>query len=160
MGFGCRPIARGRQSHLDGLVPGERGFVERSWEGYNEGMALNLLALGSRSHPAKGGAFDAWTAPFPKYWCGEGAKPLPFLYAAFRASICGRVGCYCGIYDATTRGRVSGFKLTFPSYCLNKECYRMLLSSPPDCLLIVNRRFGRFTNAQFVGSSLRMVQSI
>jgi hypothetical protein len=52
----------------------ESGFIERNWDGYNEGMALYLLALGSRSHPAKDGAYEAWTAPFPKYWRGEGAN--------------------------------------------------------------------------------------
>jgi hypothetical protein len=52
----------------------ESGFIERNWDGYNEGMPLYLLALGSRSHPAKDGAYEAWTAPFPKYWRGEGAN--------------------------------------------------------------------------------------
>ena len=51
----------------------ENGFIERNWDGYNEGMPLYLLALGSRSHPAKDGAYEAWTAPFPTYWRGEGA---------------------------------------------------------------------------------------
>ena len=52
----------------------ETGFIQRNWDGYNEGMALYLLALGSQSHPAKDGAFEAWTASFPKYWRGEGAN--------------------------------------------------------------------------------------
>jgi hypothetical protein len=48
----------------------ESGFIQRNWDGYNEGMALYLLALGSRSHRVKDGAFEAWTAPFPTYWRG------------------------------------------------------------------------------------------
>jgi hypothetical protein len=52
----------------------ERGFIERNWDGYNEGLPLYLLALGSPSHPAKDGAYEAWTAPFAKYWRGEGTN--------------------------------------------------------------------------------------
>ena len=81
----------------------ESGFIERNWDGYNEGMALYLLALGSRSHPAKEGTFEAWTAPFPKYWRGEGAN----RYLSFAPHFAHQYGAvwvdYRGIYDATTR---------------------------------------------------------
>ena len=52
----------------------ESGFIEHNFDGYNEGMPLYLLALGSRSHPAQDGAYEAWTAPFTKYWRGDGAN--------------------------------------------------------------------------------------
>jgi hypothetical protein len=52
----------------------ERGFIKRNWDGYVEGMAVYFLALGSQKHPAKDGAYDAWTEPYPKYWRGEGAN--------------------------------------------------------------------------------------
>jgi hypothetical protein len=81
----------------------ESGFMERNWDGYNEGMPLYLLALGSRSHPAKDGAYDAWTAPFQNYWRGEGVhKHLSFgphfahQYAAVWMDL-------RGIRDATMR---------------------------------------------------------
>jgi hypothetical protein len=81
----------------------ENGFIERNWDGYNEGMPLYLLALGSQSHPAKDGAYEAWTAPFSKYWRGEGAsKHLSFgphfahQYAAVWVDL-------RGIRDATMR---------------------------------------------------------
>ena len=81
----------------------ENGFIERNWDGYNEGMPLYLLALGSRTHPAKDGAYQAWTAPFPKYWRGEGdRKHLSFgphfahQYAAVWVDL-------HGIRDATMR---------------------------------------------------------
>jgi hypothetical protein len=81
----------------------ENGFIERNWDGYNESMPLYLLALGSQSHPVKDGAYEAWTAPFSKYWRGEGAsKHLSFgphfahQYAAVWVNL-------RGIRDATMR---------------------------------------------------------
>jgi len=32
----------------------ENGFIERAWDGYNEGKMVYILALGSGRHPAKG----------------------------------------------------------------------------------------------------------
>jgi hypothetical protein len=81
----------------------ESGFIERNWDGYNEGMALYLLALGSPSHPAKDGAYEAWTAPFPKYWRGEGAN----RHLSFGPHFAHQYGAvwidYRSIYDATMR---------------------------------------------------------
>jgi len=65
----------------------ESGFIERNWDGYNEGMALYLLALGSRSHLAKEGTFEAWTAPFPKYWRGEGPNRFSPLRRTLRINM-------------------------------------------------------------------------
>jgi len=51
----------------------ERGFIERNWDGYNEGMMVYVLALGSGGHPIADGAWDAaWTVPYPNFWRGEG----------------------------------------------------------------------------------------
>jgi hypothetical protein len=81
----------------------ESGFIERNWDGYTEGMALYFLALGSRSHPAKDGAYEAWTAPYPKYWRGERAN----RYLSFAPHFAHQLGPmwvdYRGIYDATMR---------------------------------------------------------
>jgi hypothetical protein len=52
----------------------ESGFIERNWAGYIEGMAVYFLALGSQTHPATDGAYEAWSAPYPNYWRGEGSK--------------------------------------------------------------------------------------
>ena len=52
----------------------ENGFIERNWDGYNEGMPLYFLALGSQTHPANDGAYEAWTAPFSNYWRGDGSR--------------------------------------------------------------------------------------
>ena len=81
----------------------ENGSIDRNWDGYNEGMPLYLLALGSPTHPCRDGAYEAWTAPFTSYWRGEGAhRHLSFgphfghQYAAIWID-------YRGIQDATMR---------------------------------------------------------
>jgi hypothetical protein len=50
----------------------EDGLIERSWTGYNEGMLVNILALGSPTYPAAPGLWDQWTAPYPQCWRGIG----------------------------------------------------------------------------------------
>lgn len=50
----------------------ESGLIERNWDGYNEGMFVNILALGSPTHPGPDGLWDQWTAPYPRFWRGEG----------------------------------------------------------------------------------------
>jgi hypothetical protein len=85
-----------------GWYPGE-GFIERNWDGYNEGKMVYVLALGSRDHPVADGAWDIWTRPYPRFWRGEGStRRLAFgpmlghqyseMWIDFR-----------GIHDATMR---------------------------------------------------------
>jgi len=50
----------------------ESGFIERAWDGYNEGKMVYILALGSGRHPAKDGSWSVWTAPYERFWRGEG----------------------------------------------------------------------------------------
>lgn len=63
----------------DGRVPismgwhPESGLIARNWVGFNEGMFVNVLALGSTAHPGPGGLWDQWTAPYGGFWRGEGA---------------------------------------------------------------------------------------
>ena len=54
-----------------GWHPGN-GFIERNWDGFNEGMMVYILALGSGSHPVADGAWDVWTKPYSGFWRGEG----------------------------------------------------------------------------------------
>ncbi len=42
----------------------EEGFIEADWNGYNEGMILYLLALGSPTHPVEPRAWEAWTTSY------------------------------------------------------------------------------------------------
>ena len=43
-----------------------RGLIERNWDRYNEGMMVNLLALGSPTHPA--GDWNAWMETISGTW--------------------------------------------------------------------------------------------
>ena len=51
----------------------EHGFIERIWDGYNEGKMVYVLALGARRHPVRGDAWNVWTASYPRFWRGAGA---------------------------------------------------------------------------------------
>jgi len=42
----------------------DKGFLEASWQGYNEGMILYIMGLGSPSHPIPNGSWDAWTKTY------------------------------------------------------------------------------------------------
>ncbi len=52
----------------DGLVSmgwhPESGFLNAEWSGYNEGMFLYVLALGSPTHPLPGSAWTKWTQTY------------------------------------------------------------------------------------------------
>ena len=50
----------GRDSISMGWHP-ERGLIERNWQGYNEGMCVNILALGAPVHPVPADARAART---------------------------------------------------------------------------------------------------
>ncbi len=61
----------GRRAISMGWHP-EQGLLPASWTGFNEGMLVNILALGSPSHPGPGDLWNQWTAPYPQFWLGEG----------------------------------------------------------------------------------------
>lgn len=46
----------------------EKGFNRYSWRGYNEGMIVYLLALGSPTHAVGPGAWSAWQRDFDRTW--------------------------------------------------------------------------------------------
>ena len=51
----------------DGVSMGwtpERGFLRQRWTGYNEGLFLYVLALGSPTHPIDRSGYDAWTSTY------------------------------------------------------------------------------------------------
>ncbi len=43
----------------------ETGFIKSDWTGYNEGMLLYVLALGSPTHPVNPDVWPAWTKSYP-----------------------------------------------------------------------------------------------
>jgi hypothetical protein len=50
----------------------EHGLIPANWVGFNEGMFVNILALGSPTHPGPDNLWQQWTAPYPNFWRGEG----------------------------------------------------------------------------------------
>jgi hypothetical protein len=46
----------------------ERGFLRDDWLGYDEGMILYILALGSPTHPVGPDAWRAWTSTYDRHW--------------------------------------------------------------------------------------------
>ena len=69
--------AQGGQPTLrQGWKP-ECGFLNYGWDGYNEGLVLYVLALGSPTHPMQLDQYAAWTATYQ--W--ENLYDIDFLYA-------------------------------------------------------------------------------
>lgn len=69
--------ARGGKPTLrQGWKP-ECGFLHYGWDGYDEGIVLYVLALGSPTHPIDGGHYEAWTATYQ--W--ENLYGQDFLFA-------------------------------------------------------------------------------
>ena len=61
-----------------GWTPGGR-FIPADWKGYNEGMLVYILALGSPTHPVQPDAWAAWLATNHLTWgTFEGLKFLNF----------------------------------------------------------------------------------
>jgi len=50
-----------------GWTPGGK-FIPADWKGYNEGMLVYVLALGSPTHPVDDDAWAAWTKTYPQNW--------------------------------------------------------------------------------------------
>jgi hypothetical protein len=53
----------GKETMSMGWHP-ERGFLDASWQGYNEGMILYIMGLGSTSHPIPDNSWQAWTKTY------------------------------------------------------------------------------------------------
>lgn len=77
----------GRKAVSMGWHPG-RGLIERNWDGYNEGMFVYILGLAAPEHPLPADSWEAWTAPYDRFWRGEGptrrlafAPLFPGLYS-------------------------------------------------------------------------------
>ncbi|MFC5581532.1 glucoamylase family protein [Rhodanobacter terrae] len=50
-----------------GWTPGGK-FIPTDWKGYNEGMLVYILALGSPTHPVEADAWKAWLSTNPLTW--------------------------------------------------------------------------------------------
>jgi hypothetical protein len=57
----------------------EQQFETHDWRGYNEGMIVYVLALGSPTHPAAAGTWDSFTSNYYRHWGTlEGQTHLTF----------------------------------------------------------------------------------
>jgi hypothetical protein len=61
----------GRQAISMGWHP-EQGLIPANWIGFNEGMFVNILALGSPTHPGPADLWQQWTSTYVDFWKGEG----------------------------------------------------------------------------------------
>ncbi|NUR45553.1 MAG: Tat pathway signal protein [Sphingomonas sp.] len=50
----------------------EHGLIPANWVGFNEGMFVNILALGSPTHPTPANLWSQWTSRYADFWRGEG----------------------------------------------------------------------------------------
>jgi len=50
-----------------GWTPGGQ-FIPANWKGYDEGMLVYVLAMGSPTHPVSDDAWRAWASTYPKQW--------------------------------------------------------------------------------------------
>lgn len=62
----------GRSAISMGWHPESGKLIPANWVGFNEGMFVNILALGSPTHPAPADLWAQWVAPYPTYWRGTG----------------------------------------------------------------------------------------
>jgi hypothetical protein len=83
----------------------ERGFGPAEWIGYNEGIILLVLALGSPTHPVGTEAWDAWAARYPERW-GEFYGYEHLMYAPLFVHQYSHVWIdFRGIRDEFMRGK-------------------------------------------------------
>lgn len=92
----------GRRAISMGWHP-EQGLIPANWVGYNEGMMVNILALGAPDHPLPPEVWTEWTATYPDFWRGEG--PTRHLgYAPLFVHQYSQLWVdFRGIYDAPMR---------------------------------------------------------
>lgn len=82
----------------------ESGLIERDWTGYNEGMFVNILALGSQTHPGPDNLWQQWTEPYGSFWRGEGATRRVAFAPLFGSQYSHIFIDFRGIRDAVMRG--------------------------------------------------------
>jgi hypothetical protein len=62
----------GRQAISMGWHPENAELIPANWVGFNEGMFVNVLALGSPTHPGPSNLWDQWTSRYADFWRGAG----------------------------------------------------------------------------------------
>jgi hypothetical protein len=81
----------------------ESGFISHQWQGYDEGLLLYVLALGSPTHPLPPSAYSAWASSYEWLRCYE----IDYLYAGplFTHQLSHIWIDFRGIQDAFMRGK-------------------------------------------------------
>ena len=92
---GRAPISMGQ--HPEG------GLIDANWVGYNEGMMVNVLALGAPVHAAPDNLWEQWTAPYDRFWRGEGATRRLAFAPLFGHQYSHIFIDFRGIFDAPMR---------------------------------------------------------
>jgi hypothetical protein len=85
----------------------EEGFIPYDWRGYNEAMVLQILALGSPTHPAPPATWQAWTSTY-RWGTFHGYEHLGFA-ALFGHQYSHVWIDFRGIQDSTMRARGSDY---------------------------------------------------
>ncbi len=75
----------------------ESGFIPHRWQGYDEGLLLYMLALGSPTHPLPPSAYAAWASTYEWKRCYD----IEYLYAGplFTHQLSHVWIDFCGIRD-------------------------------------------------------------
>lgn len=81
----------------------ERGFIDRIWDGYNEGKMVYILALGSGRHPARAGSWQVWCDSYKHFWRGHGGNRRLAFAPMFGHQYSEMWIDFRGIYDAPMR---------------------------------------------------------
>ncbi|WP_266160626.1 glucoamylase family protein [Dyella silvatica] len=81
----------------------ESGFIPHRWQGYDEGLLLYVLALGSPTHPLASNAFEAWASTYEWKRCYD----IEYLYCGplFTHQLSHLWLDLRGIQDAFMRGK-------------------------------------------------------
>jgi len=79
------------------------GLIPANWVGFNEGMFVNILALGSPTHPAPANLWQQWTGNYGEFWRGEGPTRRIAFAPLFGHQYSHIFIDFRGIRDAVTR---------------------------------------------------------
>lgn len=85
----------------------ETGFIPHRWQGYDEGLLLYVLALGSPTHPLPASSYAAWASTYEWKRCYD----IDYLYSSplFTHQLSHIWIDFRGIQDAFMRGKGSDY---------------------------------------------------
>jgi hypothetical protein len=81
----------------------ESGFINSDWKGYDEGMIIYILALGSPTHPIDPASWNAWTQSY--VWLNFYGQPFVNFPSLFGHQYSHVWIDFRGIQDAYMRGK-------------------------------------------------------